>query len=29
MNPDRFAEFIRTETAKWGDIIRRTGAKAE
>lgn len=29
MNPQRFAEFIRTETAKWGDIIRRTGAKAE
>jgi len=29
MNPERFAQFIRSETAKWGDIIRRTGAKAE
>jgi tripartite-type tricarboxylate transporter receptor subunit TctC len=29
MNPERFAEFIRSETAKWGDIIRRSGAKAE
>jgi tripartite-type tricarboxylate transporter receptor subunit TctC len=29
MNPERFAEFIRSETTKWGDIIRRTGAKAE
>ncbi|MBI4291149.1 MAG: tripartite tricarboxylate transporter substrate binding protein [Betaproteobacteria bacterium] len=28
MAPDQFAEFIRAETARWGDIIRRTGAKA-
>lgn len=28
MNPEQFAEFIRTETVKWGDMIRRTGAKA-
>jgi len=28
MNPTEFAEFIRTESAKWGDIIRRTGAQA-
>lgn len=29
MNPERFAAFIRNDTTKWGDIIRRTGAKAE
>lgn len=28
MAPEKFAEFIRTETARWGNIIRRTGAKA-
>ena len=28
MGPDQFAAFVRAETAKWGDIIRRTGAKA-
>lgn len=28
MAPDQFADFIRAETARWGDIIRRTGAKA-
>ncbi len=28
MNPDQFAEFIKAETVKWGDLIRRTGAKA-
>ena len=29
MNPDQFGEFIRAESARWGDIIRRTGAKAD
>ena len=29
MGADRFAEFVRAETAKWGGIIRRTGAKAD
>jgi len=29
MTPGEFAAFIRTETAKWGDIIRRSGARAE
>jgi tripartite-type tricarboxylate transporter receptor subunit TctC len=28
MGPDQFAEFVRAESGKWGDIIRRTGAKA-
>ncbi len=28
MGPDQFAEFVRAESVKWGDIIRRTGAKA-
>jgi tripartite-type tricarboxylate transporter receptor subunit TctC len=27
--PDQFAEFIRSETKKWGDIVKLTGAKAE
>jgi len=27
MGPDQFAEFVRAETAKWGEIIRRSGAK--
>ncbi|MBI2960870.1 MAG: tripartite tricarboxylate transporter substrate binding protein [Betaproteobacteria bacterium] len=27
MGPEQFAEFIRAETGKWGDIIRRTAAK--
>jgi tripartite-type tricarboxylate transporter receptor subunit TctC len=29
MTPGAFAEFIRGETRKWGEIIRRSGAKAE
>jgi tripartite-type tricarboxylate transporter receptor subunit TctC len=29
MTPGEFAEFIRAETKKWGEIIRRSGAKAE
>ena len=29
MTPEQFAEFIRAETRKWGEIIRRSGAKAE
>jgi tripartite-type tricarboxylate transporter receptor subunit TctC len=29
MSPAQFAGFIRAETDKWGDIIRRSGAKAE
>ena len=28
MGPDQFSQFVRSETTKWGDIIRRTGAKA-
>ena len=27
--PDAFAAFIRAETVRWTDVIRRTGAKAE
>lgn len=29
MSPEQFAGFVRAETAKWGDIIRRSGARAE
>jgi tripartite-type tricarboxylate transporter receptor subunit TctC len=29
MRPDQFAAFIRADTEKWGEIIRRSGAKAE
>jgi len=29
MSTAQFAAFIRVETEKWGDIIRRSGAKAE
>ena len=29
MSTAQFAAFIRAETEKWGDIIRRSGAKAE
>jgi len=29
MAPDEFAAFVRAESAKWGEIIRRSGAKAE
>ena len=27
--PDEFAAFIRTEHARWGDVIRQAGIKAE
>ena len=29
MTPEQFAEFVRAESGKWADIIRRSGAKAE
>ena len=29
MTPEEFAGFVRAETAKWADIIRRSGAKVE
>jgi tripartite-type tricarboxylate transporter receptor subunit TctC len=29
MSPEQFAGFVRAETVKWGEIIRRSGAKAE
>lgn len=29
MTPEQFTEFVRAETSKWGEIIRRSGAKAE
>ena len=29
MTPEEFAAFIRADSAKWADIIRRSGAKAE
>jgi tripartite-type tricarboxylate transporter receptor subunit TctC len=29
MTPEQFAEFVRADSAKWSDIIRRTGARAE
>lgn len=29
MNPEQFGEFIRAESIKWEDIIRRTGAKVD
>jgi tripartite-type tricarboxylate transporter receptor subunit TctC len=29
MAPEPFSEFVRAETRKWGDIVRRSGAKAE
>jgi tripartite-type tricarboxylate transporter receptor subunit TctC len=27
--PEQFAEHVRKETAKWADVIRRSGAKAD
>ena len=27
--PEQFRDFIRSEHAKWGDIVRRSGAKAD
>jgi tripartite-type tricarboxylate transporter receptor subunit TctC len=29
MSPEQFAEFVRADTGKWADIIRRSGAKVE
>jgi tripartite-type tricarboxylate transporter receptor subunit TctC len=29
MTVEQFTAFVRAETARWGDIIRRSGAKAE
>jgi tripartite-type tricarboxylate transporter receptor subunit TctC len=29
MTAEQFADFVRAETVRWGDIIRRSGAKAE
>jgi tripartite-type tricarboxylate transporter receptor subunit TctC len=29
MTPEEFAEFLRADSAKWAEIIRRSGAKAE
>ena len=29
MTPEEFAAFIRAETEKWSEVIRRSGAKAE
>ena len=29
LGPDAFTDYIRSETDKWGEIIRRSGAKAE
>jgi len=29
MTPEQFADFVRAETRKWSDIIRRSGARAE
>jgi hypothetical protein len=27
--PEQFAAFIRSESAKWADVIKRSGAKIE
>jgi tripartite-type tricarboxylate transporter receptor subunit TctC len=29
MPPEEFTDYIRAETTKWADVIRRSGAKAE
>ena len=29
MTPEQFGEFLRADTEKWADIIRRSGAKVE
>jgi len=28
-SPEQFAELIRKDSAKWADVIRRSGAKLE
>jgi len=27
--PEEFAEFIKRETAKWGEVVRQAGLKAD
>jgi tripartite-type tricarboxylate transporter receptor subunit TctC len=27
--PDQFAAFIRSEHAKWGEVVRRSGTKVD
>jgi tripartite-type tricarboxylate transporter receptor subunit TctC len=27
--PEQFAELIRSEYAKWGDVVKRSGAKVD
>jgi tripartite-type tricarboxylate transporter receptor subunit TctC len=29
MTPDEFGQYVKTETAKWADVIKRSGAKAD
>jgi tripartite-type tricarboxylate transporter receptor subunit TctC len=29
MNPEQFGAFIRSETAKWGKVVKATGAKPD
>jgi tripartite-type tricarboxylate transporter receptor subunit TctC len=29
MASEQFAEFVRAESGKWADVIRRSGAKVE
>ena len=26
---ERFAELVKKETAKWGEVVRRTGSKVD
>ena len=27
--PEEFAELIRTDSAKWGEVVRRSGARLD
>jgi tripartite-type tricarboxylate transporter receptor subunit TctC len=27
--PEQFAEFVRTESAKWADVVKKSGAKVD
>jgi tripartite-type tricarboxylate transporter receptor subunit TctC len=29
MSPEEFGDYIKMETAKWADVIKRSGAKAD
>jgi tripartite-type tricarboxylate transporter receptor subunit TctC len=29
VSPEQFRDLIRTEYAKWGDVVRRSGAKID